>query len=206
MTNTSKKSLEEKIAKLDALIASTTHKGEKDSAIFAREKLLKKLKKHAKHEKSTKQKRSSEEPKKREKKPVDDFFYRKENCLRKSWDRSKASFYQKRFICGLVERANLSCPPSFLQKFVNSLGLEQATRIINNLIEIAGDPRENPATKRQVAFLKKNLVLGLSEDLIGILKSRDASKIIGAIKIIKELEDSLKGPEIEKLRTFLEEE
>ena len=45
LTNTSAKNIEEKIAKLDALIASTNNSGETQSAILARERLLKKLNK-----------------------------------------------------------------------------------------------------------------------------------------------------------------
>ena len=208
LTNTSAKNIEEKIAKLDALIASTTNQGEKESAILARERLLKKLKKHVKHTKTKKKKKAAKAStsNKEEKEEIDPFFFRADNSLRESKDTSKASFYQKRFLCNLVERAQLACPSTFLKKYVNSLGLEQANRNINNLIEIVGDPREKPATPRQVAFLKRNPRIEITEEMIEVLKSREASKIIGAIMELQKVESFVKSSEMIRLKSFLEED
>jgi hypothetical protein len=214
LTNTNKDKLEDKIAKLDALIESTVHEEERDSAILARDRLLKKLQKHNKHEKSKKKKRQNkstvgasqdkaEEEVDETTEPLDSFFCNEENCIRDQEDTKDVSFHQKRFILNLIKNAKLSCPHGFIHYFLEDVGFDQASRIIDNLIEITGDPRERPATDRQVGFLRNNLSFEISEQLLGIMKVTEASKIISAIKLVQTLQKTLDSPDMKELENSL---
>ena len=184
--------IEEKIAKLEALINSTKHAGERESAILARERLLKKLKggarskkayrKKSRKEKSTNETKSSQ----RDQERIDPFFFREDVCIRSAIDKRDATDRQKDFICFLVKRGRLSCPEGKLENFLKQIGLKQACKIIQLLLEMFGEPKNDPLTDNQYFFLmSRRDVFGLSEGLIDRLTVLEASKVIEAIKVIQ---------------------
>lgn len=184
--------IKEKIAKLEALINSTKHVGERESAILARERLLKKLKggarskkayrKKARKEKSANETNSSQ----REQERIDPFFFREDVCIRSAIDKRDATDRQKDFICFLVKRGHLSCPQRKLENFLKQIGLKQACKIIQLLLEMFGEPKNDPLTDNQYFFLmSRRDIFGLSEGLIDRLTVLEASKIIEAIKVIQ---------------------
>lgn len=208
--------IEAKIAKLDALIASTTHAGEKEAALLAKERLLKKLHKRGKYQRAYEKKKNSDKKKqrrretseesqqkseqdskrkqsKKKEEKIDDFFYQDENCIREESDTSNATFRQKQFISNLVYRSKIAIPSKNLKFFLSQIGFEQASRIINNLFKITGDPRNKPASEKQMYFLSTNSKFEISEETIGILTSLEANTIITAIKLIKKLEQGTKN-------------
>lgn len=185
--------IKEKIAKLEALINSTKHAGERESAILARERLLKKLKggarsKKAYRKKSRKEKSANEtNSSQREQERIDPFFFREDVCIRSANDKRDATDRQKDFICFLVKRGRLSCPEGKLENFLKQIGLKQACKIIQLLLEMFGEPKNDPLTDNQYFFLmSRRDVFGLSEGLIDHLTVLEASKVIEAIKVIQE--------------------
>jgi len=187
--------IKEKIAKLEALINSTKHAGERESAILARERLLKKLKGGARSKKSYRKKARKEkaakdnhsESSQREQERIDPFFFREDVCIRSASDKRDATERQKDFICFLVKRGRLSCPEGKLENFLKQIGLKQACKIIQLLLEMFGEPKNDPLTDNQYFFLmSRREVFGLSEGLIDHLTVLEASKVIEAIKVIQE--------------------
>lgn len=179
--------IEEKIAKLEALINSTKHAGERESAILARERLLKKLKGGARSKKAYRKKaRKETKSSQREQERIDPFFFREDVCIRSASDKRDATQRQKDFICFLVKRGHLSCPEGKLENFLKQIGLKQACKIIQLLMEMFGEPKNDPLTDNQYFFLmSRRDVFGLSEGLIDRLTVLEASKIIEAIKVIQ---------------------
>ena len=192
------KDLQSKIDKLDALIASTTHEGEKNAALLARERLLKKLRGKQKYQKAHHQKpphkkkkhkhrkQAQEEQAQSPEEEIDDFFLDK-NLKRKPADTQNATKRQKDYIEVLIVRAALMCPPDILDYFLNKLGFKQASKVIDELIERYGDPKKDPLTQRQKSFLKNHRRMEISEGFIEHLTVGEASTIIEAIKLIQKL-------------------
>lgn len=194
-----------KIAKLEALIASTTHEGEKQSAILARERLLKKLRGQEKYQKTYHQRKFSHKKKKHKQRTyghkksqktstkeendetIDPFFYEEKVCRRRSSDKTDATEPQKKYILYLVGRAGLSCPKHILDYFLSRIGMRQASRIIDILLQRYGDPRDDPLTENQIYFLRKNRGFQLDDDFIDNLTISQARKIIDVIKIVQEI-------------------
>ena len=193
-----------KIAKLEALIASTTNEGEKLAAILARDRLLKKLRGHEKYQKTHHQRKSSHKKKKHKQRTyrnksskksstkdesdetIDPFFYEEAVCRRSKSDETNATDRQKDYIIALVNRAGLSCPKHILDYFLSRIGLRQASRILDILLERYGDPRNEPLTENQEYFLRHNRGFQLNDNLIYKLTISQASSIIEAIKIVQE--------------------
>ena len=192
------KDLQSKIDKLDALIASTTHEGEKKAALLARERLLKKLRGKQKYQKAHHQKPPPKKKKHRHRKhpqeeqdkspeeEIDDFFLDK-RFRRKPADTQNATKRQKDYVEVLIVRAALMCPPHVLDYFLSKLGFKQASKVIDELIARFGDPKKDPLTKRQRGFLKNHRRMELTEGFIENLTVGEASTIIEAIKLIQKL-------------------
>ena len=184
-----------KIAKLEALIASTTHEGEKKAAILARNRLLKKLRGHEKYQKTHHQQKFSYKKKKhkqrtyRNKKSktkstkdnsdetIDPFFYEEDVCWRSKSDEANATKRQKSYIIDLIDRAGLCCPKHILDNFLSRIALRQASRILSILLQRYGDPRGDPLTVNQENFLRNNRGFQLTDDLIDKLTTAQASEI-----------------------------
>ena len=194
-----------KIAKLEALIANTTHEGERQAAILARDRLLKKLRGQEKYQKAYHQRKSTYKKKKHKQRnyghktsqknstkeesdeTIDPFFYEEKVRRRRSSDKSDATEPQKKYIVYLVSRAGLSCPNHILDHFLNRVGLRQASRILDILLQRYGDPRDDPLTENQEYFLRKNRGFHLTDGFIDNLTISQARKIIDVIKIVQEI-------------------
>jgi hypothetical protein len=198
-----KDDIRRKIEKLEALIASTMHEGERQAGLLAKERLLKKLRGKEKYQKTYNKRKTTHHKKKRRRQrekessqenaestdydDIDGFFFEAEVCRRHKSDTKDATQPQKNYILYLLSRAELSCPIHILDQFLSSLGIGQASRIIDILLERFGDPRDEPLTDNQFYFLKNHRGFQLSDDTIEKLTVSKASLIIEAIKVVEKL-------------------
>lgn len=178
--------IEDKITKLEALIAKTTHEGERESALLARDRLLKKRKRKSRYKKNGKRPpRPDSSPKDPD--AIDPFFFREDVCFRSSIDEKNATQKQKDYIRFLVQRGSLSCPTDKLDRFLDQMGLKQASHTIDLLLEMFGEPKNDSLTDSQYYFLlNRKELFGLSEEVIAHLTVEEASVVIDAVKIIQE--------------------
>lgn len=176
--------IEDKITKIEAVIARTTHEGERESALLARSRLLKKRRGKPKSKKAYGKERTQ---KQKDQEAIDPFFLRGDVYFRSSKDERDATQKQKDFIRFLVDRADLACPNEKLDHFLDQMGLKQASYIIKLLLELFGEPKNDPLTDNQYYFLmKRKDFFGLSQELIDHLTTMEASIIIEAVEVIEE--------------------
>lgn len=164
---------------------------------MAKERLLKKLRGRERHQKTYNKRKTTHHKKKRRRQrsqenteydDIDGFFFEAEVCRRYRSDVKDATQPQKNYILYLLSRADISCPVHILDQFLSSLGIKQASRILDILLERFGDPRDDPLTDNQLYFLKNHRGFQLSDNTIQELTVSKASMLIEAIKLVQGLE------------------